>query len=125
MDIGKIMGSLPANLNLGVGVGKQKQASDRDPNQGGQSYGQNRDGRQPNEQEAQAALEVLSKFESVVKSELRVELIREDEKFMLAVKNAEGKTLRVLRGAEVLNLLEFNKDSSKTSQSGRILDRRV
>jgi hypothetical protein len=119
--IGKILNIFPSQ----IGLAKQKETSDRDPNQGGYRPNDGSNSRNPTEEEAKEAQKILANFETVLKNELLVDLVAEEGSFFLAIKDKTGRTLRVLKKAEVIRLLEFNQDGSKSAQSGRILDSRI
>ena len=82
--------------------------------------------REPTREEALEALDVLTQEEDFQKSALKADLSQIDGKFCITVMNASGAQLKVIRGPEILRLLDGKTGKgSRNAHLGRILDRRV
>ena len=92
---------------------QQKQNPEKEPEQ------------EPTHEEALEALDKLTQQDEFQKNTLRAELRQADGRFTIFVCNQAGIQLRVIRGREILRLLDGNGPGSKTAHLGRILDRRV
>lgn len=79
--------------------------------------------REPTREEALEALDRLTQQDEFVRNSLRAELRTVDGRFCIFVTNRDGVQLRVIRGGEILRLLDGV--GAKTAHLGRILDRRV
>ena len=81
--------------------------------------------REPTKEEALAALDFLSHQEEFEKNSLRAELRESDGYFSIIVKNSSGAQLKVLRGGDILRILDATPLGRKGRHLGRILDRRI
>jgi hypothetical protein len=118
------------NIPLSIGLTRQSNTKDRDPNQGG-SYKRQGKERQPSEDEAKKAFQILLELESIKKNNLSVELKTDDSVqgtavFVILVKDASGALLRGIRGPDILKIVEQGPEKkSEHPENGRILDRRI
>ncbi len=81
--------------------------------------------REPTPEEALEALDLLSHQEEFQKNSLRAELRVLESRQSIIVSNSQGTQLRVIRGMDILRILETAKLGHKGARRGRILDRRV
>ncbi len=101
-----------------------KRSTDRDPN--AKQEHEQRQERQPTEEEAKRALDVILKMESVINNGLQAALECIEGIFIIRVRNSAGQDLRGLRGEEILRLIEgANSNNTNNQNRGRILDRRI
>ncbi|MGZ3651695.1 MAG: hypothetical protein ACXVCS_04605 [Bdellovibrionota bacterium] len=80
--------------------------------------------REPTKKEAITALDFLTQQDEFQKNLLRAELREVEGRHTIVVTNATGAQLRVIRGNEVMRILEGGP-GAKTAHLGRILDRRI
>lgn len=119
------------NLPVQLGITRHSNSKDRDPQQGGQGYSQQKKERNPSEEEAKKAFAILLAMESVKRNNLTVELTTDDTVpagvpvYVLLVKNSAGAHLRGIRGSDILKLIEQGEEKTDRPESGRILDRRI
>jgi len=81
--------------------------------------------REPSREEALEALDALSQQEEFQKNELRAELKQIEGRWVISVITAMGGQLRLIRGSEIVRLLDKAALGKKGHSVGRILDRRV
>jgi hypothetical protein len=79
--------------------------------------------REPGKEEALEALDRLTQQDEFQKNALRAELRTVDGRVCIFVFNAAGTQLRVMRGSEILRLLDGGATGGH--RRGQILDRRV
>lgn len=81
--------------------------------------------REPTQEEALEALDLLSQQEEFQKNSLRAELRLSEGRHTILICNALGAQLKVIRGAEIMRILDGSGLGRKGPHLGRILDRRV
>jgi hypothetical protein len=81
--------------------------------------------REPTREEALEALDRLSQQEEFQKNSLRAELRQLEGRNAILVTNTQGMQVKVIRGGEILRLLESAGGGRSALHLGRILDRRV
>ncbi|HEY8278134.1 MAG TPA: hypothetical protein VIH99_00835 [Bdellovibrionota bacterium] len=81
--------------------------------------------REPTKDEAEEALGMLAQQEEFQKNALSAKLEEQDGRLVITVFNKNGAQLKVLRGAEILRILEISRLGHKGPYLGRILDRRI
>lgn len=81
--------------------------------------------REPTKEEALEAFDKLTQQEEFQKNHLRAELRLVEGRHQIAVLNASGAQLRLIRGIEIVRLLETGDSGRKGAHLGRILDRRI
>jgi hypothetical protein len=81
--------------------------------------------REPTHEEALEALDLLTQQEEFQKNDLRAELKQLEGRWMISVLNRAGAQLRMIRGMEIVRLLDKAGLGKKGHSRGRILDRRV
>lgn len=89
-----------------------------------QNFGGQAD-REPTEEEARAALAILTNDEEIKKSALTAELIVRQGRLTIEVCNSGGTVLKALRGLDILRLLVPGAHPGQGNRAGRILDRRI
>lgn len=81
--------------------------------------------REPTEEEALEALDLLTQQEEFQKNSLRAELRTIDGRRSILVTNSQGTQLKVIRGMDIVRMLETSRLGAKGTRLGRILDRRI
>lgn len=81
--------------------------------------------REPTQEEALAALDLLTHQDEFEKNSLRAELRIIDGRHAIIVSNPSGGQLRVIRGMDIIRLLQASLLGNKGHTIGRILDRRI
>lgn len=100
-------------------------ASSTNSDAGSQQHSGGQADREPNEDEARAALAILTSDEEIKKSALTAELLVRQGRLTIEVCNSAGTVLKALRGMDILRLLVPGANLSQGNRAGRILDRRI
>ncbi len=81
--------------------------------------------REPTQEEALEALDLLSQQDEFQKNALRAELQQFEGRQSIIVTNALGVQIKVIRGTEIIRILEGSGLGRTGPHLGRILDRRI
>lgn len=99
--------------------------SPRNADSNSQQQPQGEPEREPSHEEALEALDRLTQQDEFQKNSLRAELMQVDGRWMIQVNDSRGAQLRVIRGLEIMRLLDKSGLGKAGPSRGRILDRRV
>lgn len=125
----KIGSGIRAFFGISAATPMTRKSGDRDAD-GRSPYEQRQDSRkkrQPTREEAEKAMQVLKGLDSVSKNGLTLELLPCDTGFEISVRDASGKTVKALRGEDILRLTEREGETADSGNAapkrGHILDR--
>lgn len=91
-----------------------------------QQHGQQREPeREPSHEEALEALDLLTQQDEFQRNALRADLSESEGRWVISVCDGKGNQLRVIRGVEIVRLLDRAGLGKAGPSRGRILDRRV
>ena len=96
-----------------------------DANSQQQQQPQGESDREPTQEEAVEALDLLSQPEEFRKNQLRADLKQVESRWVISIFASNGTQLRTIRGTEIVRLLDRSGLGKSGHSVGRILDRRV